>query len=401
MSQHPDAARPDGLRRTLVTIVLLLALGVAVLARPAPAMAAGGTARQASFTLDSVRLALRTSFLPGTGFTTSRPGDVEQVASAASFAPYRELDVVAVPFGTASLAEGLPAAAHGGAAGYLEGLAAYRRSQGATTAPAPRISLFGGATAGVVSTTPVAARTGAARPTAIVEWVAEAGSRLWIVRASSELGPGETQSSFAQSLAGMTLATAASMGRTTVAATAPPTRAAAPLAPLAPQATGDTPAWWSGTCDAGHHAGSFPLGASYLGMQACGPRPIAGGADVLVNFFPGAWGEFEWECVELSMRYLYLTFGQAPYGANGKDVVGNYPGTTLTRVTVSTWSSRATSTATGWTCTAPTSAWPRSARSPSADTRTHLARTGRGRRRVPLRASTCVQLRSHRHRHPP
>ena len=42
-------------------------------------------------------------------------------------------------------------------------------------------------------------------------------------------------------------------------------------------------------------------------MTACGPRPIADGApDVLVNFFPGSWGEFDFECVELAMRYLYL-----------------------------------------------------------------------------------------------
>ena len=43
-----------------------------------------------------------------------------------------------------------------------------------------------------------------------------------------------------------------------------------------------------------------------------------------MRFFPGAWGELEWQCVELSMRYLYIAYGVSPYGANGKDVVDNY-----------------------------------------------------------------------------
>jgi hypothetical protein len=44
----------------------------------------------------------------------------------------------------------------------------------------------------------------------------------------------------------------------------------------------------------------------------------------LVRFFPNAWGELEWQCVELSMRFMYLAYGVSPYGANGGDVVNNY-----------------------------------------------------------------------------
>ena len=74
-----------------------------------------------------------------------------------------------------------------------------------------------------------------------------------------------------------------------------------------------------------NYAGAHPLGASYRGVEVCGPRPGADGApNRLVRFFPGAWGELEWQCVELSMRYLYLAYGVLPYGANGKDVVANY-----------------------------------------------------------------------------
>jgi hypothetical protein len=95
-----------------------------------------------------------------------------------------------------------------------------------------------------------------------------------------------------------------------------------------PPAPGDplpAPSWWSGSCDSGNYVGAHPLGASYRGVDVCGPRPGADGApNRPVQFFSGAWGELEWQCVELSMRYMYLAYGVSPYGANGKDVVDNY-----------------------------------------------------------------------------
>jgi hypothetical protein len=90
------------------------------------------------------------------------------------------------------------------------------------------------------------------------------------------------------------------------------------------------PPWWSGSCDAGNDPGSYPLGASYNGVQACGPLPGTGGQ--LVRFYSGAWGEYEWQCVELVMRYMYQVYGIAPYSANGNTVVSNYSGSTLVKV---------------------------------------------------------------------
>jgi hypothetical protein len=88
-----------------------------------------------------------------------------------------------------------------------------------------------------------------------------------------------------------------------------------------------SPPWWKGTCDnkrSGADPSSAPLGASWDGLVACGPGPNEGGHDSLVSFYPGAWGEFEWECVELSMRWMYLAWGVPPYPANGGQVVDNY-----------------------------------------------------------------------------
>ncbi len=86
-----------------------------------------------------------------------------------------------------------------------------------------------------------------------------------------------------------------------------------------------SPGWWKGgSCDQANYPGSHPLGAVWHGLVACGPGPTQGGSDHLVSFFPGAWGELEWECVELSMRWMYLAWGVNPYPANGWDVVRDY-----------------------------------------------------------------------------
>jgi CHAP domain len=105
-------------------------------------------------------------------------------------------------------------------------------------------------------------------------------------------------------------------------------------AAAASQARAATPAppWWNGTCDVGNNPGSHPLGASFHGVQACGPGSAQGGSDRLVRFYPGAWGEYEWECVELSMRYMYLVYGIDPYNANGNTVVADYTGKLLAKV---------------------------------------------------------------------
>ncbi len=97
-----------------------------------------------------------------------------------------------------------------------------------------------------------------------------------------------------------------------------------------------TPSWWNGACDVNNNAGSYALGASYDGVQACGPGSYnQGGTDKVVYFYTKptkAWGEYEWECTELVMRYMYLMYGVVPYAAVGSTVVGNYSGSVLASV---------------------------------------------------------------------
>lgn len=95
----------------------------------------------------------------------------------------------------------------------------------------------------------------------------------------------------------------------------------------------DTPSWWVGECDVSNNPNSYPLRASFNGVKACGPRPLyTTQADYTVHFYSGAWGELEWECVELVVRYMYQVYGIAPYSANGYEVVSNYGGTRLSKV---------------------------------------------------------------------
>jgi hypothetical protein len=91
----------------------------------------------------------------------------------------------------------------------------------------------------------------------------------------------------------------------------------------ADQADLPQPSWWSGSCNANRSRGARPLGGSFRGVLACGPQP--GKSDGrLVRFFPTAWGEYEWQCTELSYRFMYLAYGIVPYNGNGDQVVDNY-----------------------------------------------------------------------------
>ena len=91
-----------------------------------------------------------------------------------------------------------------------------------------------------------------------------------------------------------------------------------------------TPSWWNGACDTNTYQAAadepaYSLGADWDGLEACGPRPYYGeGPDVGVRFPGASWGVLEWECVELSMRWMYLAWGVEPYPANGSGVVWNY-----------------------------------------------------------------------------
>lgn len=90
------------------------------------------------------------------------------------------------------------------------------------------------------------------------------------------------------------------------------------------------PAWWSpseeDSCNdnnffaatGGHSA---PLGANWHGVYACGPK----NSYHPVHFFTSAWGQYEFQCVELVMRFLFLQWGIAPFEGNGNTIKDHLP----------------------------------------------------------------------------
>ncbi len=306
--------------------VLLLSSSLA--ASPASADARLATAsrpaeRSVRVVVDGVSLVVRSPAIPG-GFVGSRPGEPLQGAVAVSERPYREFSIRAYPFGSLAPMEGLGIVEPGH-------LRAYRAVGAGNLIPVlePSASIFGQNIEGSVRVVGIGLGPRYQR-TEVASFLADGGGRLWIVRAAGPLPAGlAAEREFADG----TFVSAANLQRpTTVPRTEFASRRAAFSAGkdaiAVPANAADpppvpTPAWWSGNCDVNNDPQSFEL-SSWDGLAACGPGPNQGGQDEPVAFFGGAWPELEWECVELSMRWLYLEYGVRPYPANGSQVVANY-----------------------------------------------------------------------------
>ncbi|HEY3566321.1 MAG TPA: CHAP domain-containing protein [Thermoanaerobaculia bacterium] len=323
-------------RRHIVSILVML-YGFLALS----SLSAQGFPPQTEFKLDSVNVGLA-GIRIDSKIHTSSAGDLAQVAYFVSARPYREISIIVVPFGFKPGAEVVPVAAPGATGDYEEALRAFRESQGGIAQYAPVVKIFGRKTVGMSHLVSLPIDGPKPKLVSITEWVAEAGDRMWILRVSQEVSDLEAGEKAGDALADLTLTADRTLrNRSTL-----DTRSRARIAPAAPgtegglpsKAVGDLPlpAWWNGSdCDNNHFQAvsgqsSFRLGGVYRGVPACGPRPLAGGADVVASF-PGV-DQYEWECVELAKRYLYLAYGIDAYSANGKDMVQNYPGTLLQKV---------------------------------------------------------------------
>jgi hypothetical protein len=240
--------------------------------------------------------------------------------------------------------ESLPPARAGLAKAYRAALKAYRERQGGDPHDGAVMRLFGEDVIGSTSVLSLHIRGEDPVPVAITEWVVEAGPRLWIVRAGRELDRTSVWQPWARAAA-LSFADSALSSRDLFR----PSTSVASMrdhGPLPSRGRGvvtgtsdlPLPIWWDGECDtvnfyAETGAPAYPLGAEYRGMKACGPRPWAdGGPWRWASFGPGLMSQIEWQCPELSKRFLYLAYGIPPYGANGNQMVTNYEGDLLERV---------------------------------------------------------------------
>jgi hypothetical protein len=292
-----------------------------------------------TFTIDGVTVEVSAADLPESAFSVTEPGSASQWAVAADMDPYWEVSVVAVPFGTTAGVESLPIAQEGGSDAYRDGLAKFRTDQQAELLGTPTATLFGQSVVGAVYQIMLPLPASDEAPALLAEWVAEAGKRLWIARWARELSDVDADPNDTLTLTASDLDLAVP---TTVGAEASRADqlASGQAVTLDSPYELPIPHWWTGDCDHDFYlaeTGKVPsrLGATYRGMPACKPRPAVEGPDPgpPVSFFPGAHPELEWQCVELSMRYLYLAYGIEPYSANGYAVVTNYSGSKLNKVT--------------------------------------------------------------------
>ncbi|HEV7677190.1 MAG TPA: CHAP domain-containing protein [Candidatus Dormibacteraeota bacterium] len=281
--------------------------------------------------IDQVSLWVTTPILPSAAFTVSVPSDASQVAVSSTTTPFNELTIMTIPYGKgSSVEEELPVAQAGIGATYVSALQTLRQQEGGTALPAPVATIFGQQVQAISNLVPLNIDPYTPVPVAVTEWVAEMGQRVWILRLS-------------QATVNNSLFTPPAL------ATGIQVAANGPMNPDNPGknqggSNGSTdsqpgstpqPQWWNGqVCDASFYSGQAHQNPKQLavwnGLTACGPRPYGDGAPDIQRYFTdssgtqvGMW-QYEWECVELSKRWLWLAYGVAPRSANGSQMVSAY-----------------------------------------------------------------------------
>lgn len=295
-------------------------------------------------TVDGIRLSVSSPFTPASAFVASPPDSAIRSATIFRANPFGELAITAIPYGSRDASESaLPPATAGGAATYLAALTKFRTAQGAVAvAPAPSIQIFGLRSSGITSTVDLPSAANNIQPTTVYEWTAEGGNRVWIVRASRVNADMASETSFSPTQLGQIIISSTDLASTSAGApptpTAPGTAPQTPIATNTAQSSANTvapmPPWWNGSqCDGANYLRqsghtSYTLQANYQGVVVCAPRPayVADNpppVDPLETFPVGA-GAYEWQCVELSLRFMYQIYGVTPYLGNGSEMVSNY-----------------------------------------------------------------------------
>ena len=251
--------------------------------------------------------------------------------------------VTAIPFGSYAPSEIFPVITAATREDNLRALLGQaRQSQGSHPMPGPTAQLFGRSVESQVSLLALPVSGSGPRSAMLTEWLIIAGERLWILRVIQPVSllTGSLQQPHLN-LSSPNLDSPSTSAAARQSATRPALSDQKSVAADFPDLP--TPSWWSGVCDNNHyqwdswanpyHYAAKSLGTSYRNVTACGPRPAYyEGPDVLVYFYPDAFPAYEWECVELSLRFMYLAYGVPPYPANGNGIVSNYSGSKLVRI---------------------------------------------------------------------
>ena len=310
----------------------LAAIGESNQLRPEPPAAvhqASSLTKTVVLTLDGVELTIQATNLPDTQWGIADPGNRYQIASINGGNPYRELSVVALPFGKSADSEAqLPIAERGGVDQSLRALRTFREEQGGTLVGRPSANLFGKDTTGASYLVKLPIHVEGEEVVLVSEWMVEAGPRLWLVREAS-IPANDPQLKSETGHQTLSLSSNTIDRATTIRDETPKANASTTFVP----SDLPFPGWWNGMCNIYNHSGSYQLGgpsprklAAYQGLIACGP------ADVKPVYFGAGELQNEWQCTELSKRFLYLKYGISPYRADGGQMVVNYHGTRLLKI---------------------------------------------------------------------
>ena len=305
-----------------------------------PVMAAARTPIQTI--VDGVRIDVTRAVADG-AVLPPQAGDATQEATVVDSSGQRLVSVIAVPYGFRPATEdALPLARRGGAQAYRNALHDFRVRTGEFAMPAPVIDMFGAGISGEVSVRhqELAGAGAFGRDVLTAEWVSEAGSRIWIVRAVEYAPTGHSFDSAAGFVAGLgrlgVWSDGGSLSRPTtvrkdVVGGPEPLASASPSARDAAADDRKPPAYGD-RCDVGKYDAATQfynwrnyLGASFRGVPACGPRPAAGGVLVDAAFDgQGAGGVAQFGSTELSLRWMYLVYGTPPFAGAGDELCGAY-----------------------------------------------------------------------------
>ena len=297
-----------------------------------------GAARLTNVVIDGVRV--------GVGATSgvvlpSTPGDATQEATILDRARHRIVSVIAVPFGTTPGTEdALGVAHHGGAAEYRSALHDFRVRAGEFGEETPAVMLFGSRVEGDLNERrehiAVSQDRAFERDVFTGEWVTEAGPRLWIVRVRQYEPTNHPMSAIADFAAALHDFWLSADGSVNAATTVFPDVKTTPslrqLTISSAQMEAPKPTSYSDSCNAenydvasGRNDWRHALGASYHGVPACGPRPATGAPTIPAAFGAAApISVLQYHATELSLRWLFLTYGTPPFAGNGDELLENY-----------------------------------------------------------------------------
>lgn len=287
----------------------------------------GCTAYSISIDVDGINISICSPFKPDYVDTSD---ETEVVQSANLFVKdmSSQMIIYAIPYGLYPAGSDLPMAKKGIYQEYLKLTKKVFNSESVNVVDSPTIEVFQTVTPGYTEERTI--YQGENLVTQInSEWILEAGQRVWFIRyiRNGVQGEDKINKFVASELSDFSITTddlsPTSISLENARKSISSGKSNTP-ADISASSDLPTPSWWSGDCDVNNFAGSYALGSSYRGIKACGPLPFTSGKFRIVNFGIGV-SQKEWQCAELSKRYLYLAYGIAPYSANGNDVVNNCP----------------------------------------------------------------------------